>query len=128
MKTSDAFMLAFESMRADAAAGFVTIGGPVIQQWRKEIIDLAVKFRLPGVWHSRVMVDAGGLIAYGPKVSHFWLRAAEYTDRILRGTKPADLPVQQPTEFDLVLNQRTAKALGLAIPLLLMLQITEVIE
>ena len=122
------FSATFEAMRADQLAGFVSIGGPLIQQRRKELSDLAAKFRLPGVWHSSAMVRSGGLISYGAMTSHFWLRAAEYVDRILRGARPADLPVQLPTHFELVLNRRRAQELGLVIPHALALQVTEVIE
>ncbi len=118
----------FESMRASAAAGFVTIGGPVILQRRKELTELAAMYRLPGIWHARAMAEIGGLIAYGPTSGQFWLRAAEYVDRILRGVKPADLPVQQPTEFELVVNMKSAKALGLTIPQSILIRATEVIE
>ncbi len=118
----------FESMRASATAGFVTIGGPVIQQRRKELTDLAARYRLPGIWQSRAMTEAGGLMSYGPVGRQFWMRAAEYVDSILRGAKPADLPIQQPTEFELVVNMKTVKALGLTLPQSVLIRAGEVIE
>lgn len=122
------FTATFEAMHADGLAGFVDIGGPLIYQRRNLLVNLAAKFRLPGVWHSSAMARAGGLISYGPQSNQFWPRAAEYVDRILRGAKPADLPVQLPTHFELVLNRKRAQELGLVIPQALALQISEVIE
>jgi putative tryptophan/tyrosine transport system substrate-binding protein len=92
------------------------------------IVDLAAKNRLPTMYASRGLVDAGGLMAYGPSIyAHFW-RAATHVDKILKGAKPADLPVEQPMRFDFVINLRTAQALGLTIPHHVLLQATEVIQ
>jgi len=91
-------------------------------------VDLAAKNRLPAVYMERDYVDAGGLISYGPNVADLFRRAATYVDKILKGAKPGDLPVEQPTKFELVINLKTAKALGLAVPQSLRQRADEVIQ
>jgi len=95
---------------------------------RKEIVDLAASNRLPLVAHRREFGDAGGLMTYGPNVVDLHRRAATYVDKILKGAKPADLRIEQPTKFDLVINLKTAKALGLTIPPSLLQRADQVIE
>jgi len=84
--------------------------------YRAPLADLALKYRLAGVFQTKANVEAGGLMSYGADTLDLYRRAASYVDRILKGEKPADLPVQQPTKFELVINLKTAKALGLDVP------------
>ena len=95
---------------------------------RDVIVAHAARYKLPAVYFGRFMVIAGGLISYGPDLVDQHRRAAEYVDRILRGKKPADLPVQAPTKYELVINLKTAKALGLEVPSTLLARADEVVE
>ena len=92
------------------------------------VIDLAAQYRLPAMYPFRHFVDAGGLMSYGISIADLWRRAATYVDKLLKGAKPADLPVEQPLKFELVLNLKTAKALGLIMPPSLLLLADEVIR
>jgi putative ABC transport system substrate-binding protein len=91
-------------------------------------VDLAAKYRLPAIYNARRWVQAGGLMAYGPSGPDLARRAATYVDKILKGAKPADLPVEQPMKFDLVINLKTAQALGITIPPTLLMLADEVIR
>jgi putative ABC transport system substrate-binding protein len=101
---------------------------PVLFTHRLRINTLALGARLPTMHSLREYVEASGLISYGPNWPHQWRRAADYVDKILRGAKPADIPVEQPTKFDLIINLTTAKALGLTVPDKLLALADEVIE
>ena len=111
--------------RADAVT---MLGSAMFFSERRRFVDLAAKNRLPVVYPQREFVEAGGLMSYGPDIADLFRRAATYTDKILKGAKPADLPVEQPTKFELVINLKTAKALGLTIPPSLLLRADQVIE
>ena len=95
---------------------------------RARLADLESRYRLPSMHGLRTNVEAGGLISYGPNTAAVWRRAATFVDKILKGARPADLPVEQPTLFDLVINQKTAKALGIVIPPSLLLRADQVLE
>jgi putative ABC transport system substrate-binding protein len=108
--------------------GLIVTASPAAQLHRDLIVALAARHKLPAVYFDRLFVAAGGLIAYGPDQIDMYRRAAGYVDRILKGEKPADLPVQAPTKYELAINLKTAKALGLAVPQTLLASADEVIE
>jgi len=118
---------AIEALKGGADALYVA-GDPLINANRVRINILAVGARLPTIYIQRESVEAGGLMSYGPNFPDLFRRAAEYVDKILRGAKPADIPVEQPTKFDLVVNLVTAKVLGLTVPPTLLARADEVIE
>ena len=107
---------AFDTLDTQRADALIVLTGPMFYGERKRLADLALKHRLPSVYEATLFVDAGGLLSYGPDLQDMSRRAAGFVDKILKGTKPADLPVEQPTKFDLVVNLKTAKVLGLTIP------------
>jgi putative ABC transport system substrate-binding protein len=122
------FDRAFSEMtRARAGALAVSSGSMFIIE-RRRLVDLAAKNRLPALYPTRESVDAGGLMSYGPNLADAFRRAATYVDKILKGAKPGDLPVEQPTKFELVINLKTAKALGLTIPPSLLGRADQVIQ
>jgi ABC-type uncharacterized transport system substrate-binding protein len=118
---------AFEALRGGADALYV-VADPLVNTNRARIHTLAMGARLPAIYNAKEHVEAGGLMSYGPNFSELYRRAAEYVDKILRGAKPANIPVEQPTKFDLVVNLTTAKALSLEIPPTLLARADEVIE
>jgi len=119
---------AFSTMTNEQADAVITFSDVVTYQHRMRVADLAAKNRLPMMSPYREFVEAGGLMAYGPNIPDTFRRAATFVDKILKGTKPADLPVEQPTKFELVINLKTAKALGLTIPQSVLIRADEVIQ
>ena len=119
---------AFAAMAKERAAALLVLTDAMFFGERRQIADLARSGALPAMYSQREFVDAGGLISYGPSLIDMTRRAAKHVDRILRGAKPNDVPVEQPTKFELIINTKTAKALGVTIPQSLLLRADEVIQ
>jgi len=122
------FDRAFSSMTRVRAGGLMVLATPVYENERRRLADLALKNRLPAVFSLPTFVEAGGLMSYGANLPDLFRRTAGYVDKILKGTKPGDLPVEEPTKFDLVINLKTARALGLTMPQSLLGRADQVIE
>jgi putative ABC transport system substrate-binding protein len=116
VRGTDAFEKVFAALRKDRPDGLYVPGGPLLNANRKLVADFALKSRIPSVHVRKESVDAGGLMSYGVDVVDHYRRAATYVDKILKGAKPANLPVERPTKFELVINLKTAKQIGLTIP------------
>jgi len=116
---------AVASLAAKAVAGLIVIGSAYTWAYRERLAALTAEHRVPAIYANRDSVIAGGLMSYGPVLADQFRRAAVYIDKILRGTRPADLPVEQPTKFELVVNHKTARILGIAFPQSLLLQADE---
>jgi len=110
------FDAAFRAVTAGRAAAFMNMGGPLFNRHRRRIVDFAAKNKLPAIYHRREFVEEGGLMTYTTSQSDRDRRAAIFVDKILKGAKPAELPVEQPTKFEFVINLKTAKQIGLTIP------------
>ena len=128
VRNADEFQRAVAAFVRGLADGLIVLGGPSANAQRDLIAAMAARYRLPAVYAARYFVTAGGLISYGTDTADQFRRAAGYVDRILKGEKPADLPVQAPTKYELVINLKTAKALGLDVPPMLLARADEVIE
>jgi len=130
VRSPEEFEEAFAPMARKKAGALIVLGGAPFstERTRDQLVDLAAKTKLPTMYPSRWWVDAGGLLSYGPSAQYRSKLAAVYVDKILKGAKPRDLPVQQPAEFELAINLKTAKALGLSIPPSLLLRADQVIE
>jgi putative tryptophan/tyrosine transport system substrate-binding protein len=125
----DDFVTAFADVQNSRAEALIVSSSPFFYAHRARLVELAAKHRIPTIYHqSEFVIGSGGLMSYGPDFHDLFRRSATYVDKILRGAKPADLPVQQPTKFELVVNTRTAKALGLTIPRPVLLRADKVIE
>jgi putative ABC transport system substrate-binding protein len=122
------FIATFAKLADDKSEVVFVLSSVLFNEHAQEIAQLATRHALPTMFTSRRYVDAGGLLAYGPNIHDIFRLAADYVDRIARGSKPADLPIEQPTKFEVVLNLRTAKIIGVTIPTATLLRATEVIE
>ena len=127
-RSVDDFNGAFASMTTKRAGALLVLGDVLFLTHRTRLAELAARSRLPAMYVQREYVEAGGLMSYGPMLSELFRRAAIYVDKILKGAKPADLPIERPTKFELVINRKTAKALSLTIPEPLLLRADEVIQ
>ena len=119
---------AFAAMAKERVGGLFVVADTMFNLHRARLVELAAKSRLPAAYGTRDAVESGGLMSYGPSLPDLFERGATYVDKILKGAKPADLPVEQPTKFELVINLKTAKALGLTIPPSVLARADEVIE
>jgi putative ABC transport system substrate-binding protein len=128
VRSPDDFDLALRALMQLNLGALITVGDPFVYAYRKRIADFAASTGLPAIYSSREFVEAGGLMAYGAHLADLNRRAAGYVDKIFKGAKPSDLPIEQPTKFELVINLKTAKALGLEIPPTLLARADEVIE
>ena len=127
-RSHDDFEGAFGTMIREHADALIVLPDPVTNTRRKQLIDFAARQRLPAMYPFPQWVEDGGLISYGPSRADLWRRSAYYVDRILKGAKPADLPVEQPTRFELIINLKTAKALGLTVPQAVLIRADRVIQ
>ena len=118
----------FVKLRKDRPDALLVLGDPFLVRQRSRIAQFAIENKMPSAYTFREHVEAGGLLAYSPNYHDLFRRAATYADKILKGTKPGELPIEQPTKFDLVINLKTAKAIGLTVPLTLQAAASEVIE
>jgi putative ABC transport system substrate-binding protein len=127
-RSPENFDRAFSEMTKARAGALTVLSSNMFVSERRRLVDLAAKNRLPAMYNVREYVDAGGLMAYGPNLADLYRRAATYVDKILKGAKPGDLPIEQPTKFELVINLKTAKALGITIPQLVLGRADQVIQ
>jgi putative tryptophan/tyrosine transport system substrate-binding protein len=116
VRSLEDFDSAFARAKRDSAQALITTSGPLINTWQRQVLDFAAKNRLPAMYPTSEFVEAGGLMSYAPNYTDLFRRAADYVDKILKGTKPADLPVEQPTKFEFLVNLKTGKLIGLTIP------------
>jgi putative ABC transport system substrate-binding protein len=128
VKTPSDLNPAFQAAAKGRADALIELPAHVFHEHEKQLVDFAARNRLPAVFHTRDFVEAGGLMSYGAHYPDLYRRVAVYVDKILKGAKPGDLPVEQPTKFELVLNMKTAKALGLTIPPSLLMRADQLIE
>lgn len=126
VRGADDFAPALKALRG--VGGVLHADTALFMTHRAQLIDAVAGSRLPAVYASRAYVDVGGLMSYGPNLSDGWRRAADYVDKVLRGARPGDLPVEQPTTFELVINKRTAKAMGVTIPQSLVVRADQVVD
>jgi putative ABC transport system substrate-binding protein len=128
IRTADDLLSAFEAAAREKADSLVTTTESLFVVQRQRVVELAARYKLPGMSPLKLMVEAGGLMAYGSYTSDFIARAAIHVDKVLRGAKPVDLPVEQPIKFELVVNLKAAEALGISIPQSVLARADNVIE
>ena len=124
----DVIRNALEHASTEKVDGLVFVASPIFTANASTLVELVQRTGLPAIYEARVLVERGGLMSYGPNINEAFRRAASYADRILKGAKPADLPIERPTLFELVINRNTAKALGIEVPPMLLARADEVIE
>jgi putative ABC transport system substrate-binding protein len=122
------FESAFARAKRDGAQALITAPHPLITNQQRQVLEFAAKNRLPAMYSNSEFVEAGGLMSYGPNLADQWRRAADFVDRILKGTKPADIPVEQPTKFEFLVNLKTAKQISLTIPQKVLVRADRVIK
>ena len=128
VNTPDEFDGVFRGAKREKADILITISNGFTNSHRNPIVELTAKNRLPAMYEELAFVEAGGLMVYGPHIPDMLRRAATYVDKILKGARPADLPVEQPATFEVVINLKAAKAMGLTIPSSVLVRATQVIE
>jgi putative tryptophan/tyrosine transport system substrate-binding protein len=128
VEREDELEAAFELTRKERAGAVQVLPSPYLGAIRKSVIALAARHRLPAFYELRAYVEDGGLMSYGPNIADLSRRSAAYIDRILKGANPADMPIERPAHFELVINLKTAQALGLTIPQSLLLRVDEVVR
>ena len=128
VRSLDDFDSAFARAKREGAQALITTSGPLINTQQRQVLDFAAKNRLPAMYHSPEFVEAGGLMSYAPNYADLFRRAADFVDKILKGTKPADMPVEQPTKFEFLVNLKTAKQIGLTIPQKVLARADKVIQ
>lgn len=127
-RNADEFKAAFEQLLSAKADGIISGTDPIVLDRREQIVSFAHQHKIPGVYFVRQFADVGGLLSYGPSISWMYRQAGDYVGQILKGAKPAEMPVLQPTQFELVINLKTAKAYGLNVPLTLQTAADDVID
>ena len=128
VRNAEEILAAFGTLKRDKAQGLIVSTAGTTIAWRESIIEHAAKHRLPAVYGQSLFAESGGLLSYSPSYADMWRRAAAYVDKIFKGAKPGDLPIEQPLKFETVVNLKTAKALGIKIPDVIMLRADRVIE
>ena len=115
VRSLDDFKSAFARAKREGAQAFITTTGPLLNTQQRQVLDFAAKNRLPAMYAASEFVEASGLMSYAPNYADSWRRAADFVDKILKGTKPADIPVEQPTKFEFVVNLKAAKQIGITV-------------
>jgi putative ABC transport system substrate-binding protein len=128
VKKAEEIGAAFSTLQRDRAQGLIVSGASTNTAWRDSIVDEAAKHHLPAVYAASRFAESGGLLSYSSNYADLYRRAAAYADKLFKGAKPGDLPIEQPNKFETVINLKTAKALGITIPQSILVQATKVIE